>query len=58
MARHRILCQGLDDEVKRTILHGALARYQHELLPDEERQLLRDGVLRLKRELGLRGRVS
>ena len=31
-----------------------LARYQHELLPDEEREFLRDRVLKLERELGLR----
>ena len=52
----RILRRAVRDEVKRTVLHEALVRYQNELLPDEERQLLRDRVLRLKRELGLRGR--
>jgi hypothetical protein len=28
-------------------------RYRHELMPDEERQELRDRVLRLRRRLGL-----
>ena len=58
VSKRRILRGAVRDEVRRPILHEALARYQHELVPDEERQLLRDRVLRLKRELGLRGRVS
>jgi len=49
MARHRILRQGLRDEVKRTILREAQERYLHELLSDEERQVLRDRIKRLRR---------
>jgi hypothetical protein len=54
MAETRILRQGLRDEVKRTILREAEDRYVHELMGDEERQLLRDRVLKLRRELRLR----
>jgi hypothetical protein len=54
MVRHRILQGAVRDEIKRAVLHEALARYQHELLPDEERMHLRDRVLKLRRELGLR----
>jgi hypothetical protein len=57
VSKTRIPRRAVRDEIKRAVLHEALARYQHELLPDEERMLLRDRVLRLKRELGLRGRV-
>lgn len=48
MARHRILRQGLRDEVKRTVLREAEARYRNELLDDEERQLLLDRIKRLR----------
>jgi hypothetical protein len=48
MARHRILRQGLRDEVKRTILREAEHRYRNELMDDEERQLLLDRIKRLK----------
>jgi DNA-directed RNA polymerase sigma subunit (sigma70/sigma32) len=50
---HRILQQGVKDEAKRTVLREAQSRYLHELLDDEERQVLRDRVLRLRREQGL-----
>lgn len=43
----------LDDEAKRTILREAVTRFNNELLDDEERQLLRDRVLKLRRELKL-----
>jgi hypothetical protein len=49
MATHSILRQGLRDEVKRTILREAQARYRHELMDDEERQLLLDRIKRLRR---------
>ena len=54
MARYRILRQTVRDEVRRTILREAEARYRHELMDDEERQLLHDRVLKLRRELGMR----
>ena len=50
MARHRILAKGLRDEVKRTVLREAQARYLHELMDDEERQLLLDRIKRLRRQ--------
>ncbi len=53
MANQRILRKGVRDEVKRTVLREAQERYLHELLDDEERQVLRDRVLRLRRELRL-----
>ena len=54
MAETRILRQGLRDEVKRTVLREAVARYRNELLDDEELQLVRDRVLRLRRALQVR----
>ena len=53
MSTTRILKNTLTDEVKRTILRDSLNRFNHELMDDEERQLLRDRVLRLKRQLKL-----
>ncbi len=53
VSKERILRKGLSDEVKRTILREGLDRYRHELLDDEERQILHDRVLKLSRELGL-----
>ncbi len=51
MARHRILARAIRAEVKRTILREAEARYRHELMDGEERMLLWDRVLKLRREL-------
>jgi hypothetical protein len=45
----------LKAEVLRTILRESLNRYRNELLEDEERQVLRDRILRLRRLLGLAG---
>ena len=53
MAETRIPRKHYRDEVKRTILREAETRYLHELLEDEERQVLLDRVLKLRRELGL-----
>ena len=53
VSKERILRKGLSDEVKRTILRETEARYLHELLEDEERQVLRDRCLKLRRDLGL-----
>jgi hypothetical protein len=54
MAEHRILRKERKREISRTILREAEQRYRHELLDDHERQVVRDLVLRLRRELGLR----
>jgi hypothetical protein len=51
MATKRILRGAVRDEVKRTILREAESRYLHELLDDEERQLLLDRIKRLRRTL-------
>ena len=48
MAEHRILRGAVRDEVKRTILREAEARYRNELMDDEERQLLLDRIKRLR----------
>ena len=55
MAAHRILRQGLRDEARRTILREATQRFNHELMDDEERQLLLDCIKRLRREMGFTG---
>jgi hypothetical protein len=58
MASHRILRGAVRDEVKRTILREAEHRYRNELMDDEERQLLLDRVLKLRRELGWQAKAS
>jgi hypothetical protein len=55
MAKRSLLETSLTDEARRTVLREALERYNHELCGDEERQLLRDRILRLRRRLGLVG---
>ena len=54
MAEHRILREEKKREIKRVILREAEARYHHELLEPEERLLVLERVLKLKRELGLK----
>ena len=51
MARQRTLRESQRDEVRRTVLREAEERYRRELMGDEERQLLRDRVLKLRRDL-------
>jgi len=51
MARRRILRRGLRDEVRRTVLREAEARYRNELMDDEERMLLLDRIKRLRKAL-------
>ncbi len=51
MATHRILRGAVRDEVKRTILREAEARYRNELMDDEERMLLLDRIRRLRKTL-------
>jgi hypothetical protein len=41
------------DRVLRQVLREAVYRFNHELLNDEERQLLLDRIRRLRRRLGL-----
>jgi hypothetical protein len=41
------------DRVLREVLKEAVARFNHELLGDEERQLLLDRIKRLRRQLGV-----
>ena len=48
MARYRILRQAVRDELKRTILHEAEARFRNEMMDDDERQLLLDRIRRLR----------
>jgi len=54
VSKRRILRKGLCDETRCTVLREAQERFLHELVDDEERQVLRDRVLRLRRELGLK----
>jgi hypothetical protein len=51
VSKTRILRGAVRDEVKRTVLREAEHRYRHELLDDEERQLLLDRIKRLRRTL-------
>jgi hypothetical protein len=55
MAKKSLLENALSDEARRTILREAEDRYRNELAEDEERQILGDRILRLKRQLGLMG---
>jgi len=52
MAKRSVLQDAASNEVRRTILREAEDRYRNELMSDEERQLLRDCILRLRRTLG------
>jgi transposase-like protein len=54
MATKRIPRQETKREISRTILREAEQRFRHELMDDEARQVLRDRVLKLRRELRLR----
>ena len=51
MAPKRILQGAVRDEVRRTVLREATQRFNHELMDDEERQLLLDRIRRLRRAL-------
>jgi hypothetical protein len=52
VSKESLLRRGLCDEIKRAVLKEAEQRYLNELLDDEERQVVRDRVLKLRRELG------
>ena len=49
MVRYRILRRAVRVETRRTVLREAETRYRNELMDDEERQLLRDRIKRLRR---------
>jgi len=53
MAKRRILQDAVSDETRRTVLREAEDRYRNELMGDEERMLLWDRILRLRRQLKL-----
>jgi len=53
MDNRRILRRALSDEVCRTILRESLNRYRNELMSEDERCLLWDRILRLRRLLGI-----
>jgi hypothetical protein len=53
MATRSVLQDAVPNEVKRTVLREAENRYRNELLDDEERMLLLDRIMRLRRELGV-----
>ena len=53
MARRSVLQDAVPNEVLRTILREATHRLNHELMDDEERQLLLDRIQRLRRKLGI-----
>ena len=53
MAKNSLLKTALTDEVKRTILRESLTRYRSELMDDEERMLLWNRILKLRRQLKL-----
>ena len=45
--------EAIDDAVRRTILRESLTRYRHEMLSIEERELLWDRIVRLRKQLKL-----
>jgi len=45
--------EAIDDAVRRTILRESLTRYRHEMLSIEERELLWDRIVRLRKHLKL-----
>ena len=53
VSKQRILQDALTDEAKRTILREAVNRYRNELLDTEERELLWNRILKLRRQLKL-----
>jgi hypothetical protein len=54
MATTSILLDTVRDELQRTVQREAEERYRQELLGDDERRMLWDRILRLRRELKLR----
>ena len=53
MAKKSLLENALPNEVKRTILRESLTRYRNELMDTNERELLWNRIVRLRRQLKL-----
>ena len=53
LSTRRIQENALTDEVKRTILREYLTRYRNELMDDEERDVLWNRIVFLRRQLKL-----
>jgi hypothetical protein len=53
VTNQRIQQNALGDEVKRTVLRESITRFRNELMDDDERELLWDRILRLRRQLKL-----
>jgi len=47
--------ESVREEAERTILRESLKRYRCELMDTEERELLWDRIVRLRRRLGING---
>ena len=48
---HKRVAEETRREIWRTVLRESEARYRHELLDDEERLVLHDRIIRLKKKL-------
>ena len=55
MAKKSVLQDAVPNEVKRSVLREAEERYRHELVDTEERELLWNRILKLRRQLKLAG---
>jgi hypothetical protein len=53
MAVNSVLGSSVQDEAWRTVLREAESRYRHELMGAEERELLWNRILKLRRQLRL-----
>jgi len=53
MAKGRILQNAVPNEVRRSILREAEERFRHELMSVDEREVLWNRILKLRRHLGL-----
>jgi len=53
MAKERILQEAVSNEVKRTVLRESLDRYRNELMDTDEREILWNRIVRLRRSLKL-----
>jgi len=51
VSNQRILRNAVRNEARRTVLRESLTRYRNELMDDEERMLLWERILRLRRQL-------
>jgi len=53
MAKERILHNAVPNEVRRVILREAVNRYRNELLDTDEREILWNRIVHLRRALGI-----